>query len=1001
MNTAMNTIIQAQIDANRRGLEWANQYLRGSNLDTTRDRLINNIIKLRRVKYANSLNPAVAVFGESQVGKSYMVDCLLTSQSSVLNIYDGHGTPTGFIEYINPLGGGKEATSLISRFTTKQVWINEDYPIRVAMLRPIDVVMVLLDSFYNDVCEHNLPKGDAIDAEIEHLKQQYGGLPTANDILTEEDVFELREYFTLGLMERGEAFRELLLDKRYFEELALLIPKIPVNQWANVFSFLWNRDNVLTDAFQKLIVTLQKLNFNRTVYIKMDAVLRSPGTILHVDRICEFFGISELVDDKGERRFIEVAEVPNMDVLVDSVKEVSGISKSHFCALAMELAFTISNPLEEVNSLELEKPFLKDFDILDFPGARSRKRIPADAISTMAACDMLLRGKVAYLFNKYSQQYLISNLLFCHHELKSEVTTLSPLLQGWVENTVGKTPEARADFLRISEISPLFIVGTKFNIDLEQTPDDSKGDEQSKLKAKEYRWIKRFDSLNNLIAPSDKNRWFNQWTPTGVFKNIYLLRSFEYSCQRGLYVGYQEEKDGEWRLVYDADGRLSGERDYSAKYKGFITGGLKPTFMTNEFVQKHFDNPEMSWNEAVEPGNDGSKWIIKNLTKSGANMAKSREEQFGRIQNEAFNELALVLSSFYHDDNIDKELRDQISAAGTINLETDVLFGKDKYFFSDFISAMLVKEEKLHDVVLTTINDTKTIDETDMSALFAIRERAKVDPELPFEENRKRIRDAYECATDEELEKKLSTFNLTIEDIINPPKIKNFAQIIVEAIEQYWVNNYLVVENYEEFIERGMSEASLQSLLNNLLALYREKLKVTSLMAKRIHPYVVAPGKLDDMADMLADICAEMINEFVNTVGSAYYNEELWNDIQNTVEHNCFDVEVNRNDCRQVDFNEETARIGLGNVFEVFDNVDTILNEVPVDEAKLSYFSNFHAYRLWTNLMKISFLATTGIPKYDVNTNNALRSVLKELKDSPALSAYTSANAYLCSLTTI
>ena len=60
----------------------------------------------------------------------------------------------------------------------------------------------------------------------------------------------------------------------------------------------------------------------------------------------------------------------------------------------------------------------------------------------------------------------------------------------------------------------------------------------------------------------------------------------------------------------------------------------------------------------------------------------------------------------------------------------------------------------------------------------------------------------------------------------------------------------------------------------------------------------------------------------------------------------------------------------------MFDNVDEILNEVPVNTEKLSYFSNYHAYRHWTELMKIAYLATCGIPKYDVQMNNELRAIL-------------------------
>ena len=75
-------------------------------------------------------------------------------------------------------------------------------------------------------------------------------------------------------------------------------------------------------------------------------------------------------------------------------------------------------------------------------------------------------------------------------------------------------------------------------------------------------------------------------------------------------------------------------------------------------------------------------------------------------------------------------------------------------------------------------------------------------------------------------------------------------------------------------------------------------------------------------------------------------------------------------------FEEDNVRGELPVVFDTFDNVDKILNEVPVDKNKLKHFSNYQEYYKWTELMKISFLATHGIPKYDIAMNNALRTLI-------------------------
>lgn len=994
--------IESQLNANAKALEWAHVYLKGQELKDFRSKMISNRIKLKRLLYANSVNPSAAIFGESQVGKSYMVDCLLTSEEEVLKVYDGYGMPTGFLASINPLGGGKEATSLITRFTMQQVWKNPEFPVKATMLSPMDVILVLLDAYYNDVSNHNFPKLDAVKEEIQRLNAIYSSKSHVQGIITEDDIYELKDYMSSNLVSKGEAFRVALMDSGYFESLALIIGQIDIDQWVDVFAYLWNQNAILTEVFKKLISTLRRIDFSREVFIKMDAVLRKYGTILHVDRMYELLDISEVVDDKGDKRNIEKASEPLMVVLTEKGNLLEGINKSDFCVLATELAFTIVNPNKNNENIVRNKPFLSNSDILDFPGARSRKSIYEGFISETDACEMLLRGKVAYLFNKYSQQYLISNLLFCHHDVKSEVVTLSSLLKGWVENTIGKTPEERAEFMKVAAISPLFVIGTKFNIDLTRNPDDSKGDAEDRQKAKDYRWSKRFDNLEKLIVPSVVNDWLTQWTPGRPFKNVYLLRSFEYSCQSGLFEGYQTQtQEGDekiWKLVYKEDGRIQGETNVTEEYRTFIPA-LKESFLKNSFVERHFENPTKSWDEVASVAKDGSAWIIENLSKSSTTMFASREEQFSRVGKETFTILVDALQALYHSDNSDEELRKQVRTAGAIALSLDILFGKDKYFFSDFISSMIISEEDLHDVVIDIVNSLKVVNETDLSALFAIRAKAKIDNSLPFEENVSRLLIEYQCDNMDFLEKRLEKYGFTIEDVINPPKMLNFSKMVSEALGNRWIETHMGIDRYEDFIKRGLDETELKQLLNNMLVLYRDQLNVSDVIAKKLHPFVSAAISVDEMADMIADITAETINSFINSMGSSFFDEETWNNVESTIAQNKFDIQITPKMKGVWTFDADSIKEELPAVFDTFDNVDAILNEVPVDRNKLRHFSNYQEFYHWSELMKISFLATQDIPKYDVNMNNALRRVLLDtIVNQVALDELVNSSIFLQSL---
>lgn len=973
MSNNLNTI-NAQIAANAKGLAWGRTFLKGSQLADMRELLIKNRIELKRIDYANKMNPAAAVFGESQVGKSYLVDNLLASKSAgPLYVFDGHGNKRSFIDEINPIGGGKESTSLVSRFTTKKEWINDDFPIKVLLLKPVDIVLTICDSFFNDIQKPTKREPEEIKEFIETLKQRYAGQPAVQQHITEDELFEMREYFDPknNLMTRGESYRNNLIDAKFFEEVAQLITAVDVAHWVDVFGFLWNNNTTLSNVFENLIRSYQNLDFKSEVYIKMDAVLRKDGTILQVDRLFELFNIEQQDNGKGDIIKTQKAKVPDMEVF--NGERVVTVLKSQFCALAAEVMMKISDSLTE------EKPFLKGLDILDFPGARSREMQDETSLNNVMACNLLIRGKVAYLFNKYSQQYLITNLLFCHHKEKSEVKTISALLEGWIKGMIGKTPEERAQYMRRVSVPPLFLIGTKFNMDMVKPVNYHPNDPEQRKEEVEGIWDTRFTNLDNLVG--SQVEWFHRWVPGAggyePFKNLYLLRAFNYSCQTGIYEGYQKkDENGNWVLNYEVDGQtLVGEKKVCDDYAEHVEY-LGKSFQSFAFVKDHFVNPAKSWGEATNVGKDGSDWIIENLTASSQMAKEMRDGQFDEKVSGAMKRLCQTLRKFFHDDQADSDLREALRNAGQISFATDALFGLDKYFFAEFIDKILVREDDLHDRILDTINSNTMVTGTDLSMLFVIRNRAKVDPNITEDENRMRVKTAYSFESDDMLDKFLERYGFTMQDLINPPKIRNLARIIVDDVEQYWFDEYLAIDHFQEFVDRGMPAELIESLLKNMNVLYREKLHITEKISDHIHPFVASPEKLTDMAEMIADICAEMINHFVNSMGTAYFDEHLWNDVRDTVSRNGFDVNVEKVYQSEVEFNEQTTREGLLEVFDVFENIDTILNAVPVDPVKISRCSNYHAYKQWTEMMKVAFLATCGIPKYDVNANNALRDIL-------------------------
>lgn len=947
---ALKALIEAQANASRSGLNWAKASLGAEALAATRDKIIEGRVRMRRISDALDVNPAAAVFGQSQVGKSYLVKNLLKNDEGALEVVTGtQGVVHNFIGDLNPSGGGKESTSLITRFTVRGDEADPEFPISVRVFSPVDVTLILTDSYFSDIDGPQYPEAADIEKRIASLEEAYSNRPETQKLIGEDQVYEIIDYLGHNSFSAVAAFTRDLRKTRYLERLSAIIGSIPPMGWCDAFSLLWNDNAMVSDVYSRLISLLESLGYAQYVSINVDPLLRVDGTILSVDRIKEFFGVEQDEDNVK----VEKARVPQMQVR--TAEKTLTVSKSEFTAIAAEVILRVPQ------AVAATKPFLSTLDILDFPGARSREVFKEANMERRHVCNMLLRGRVSYLFNKYSRQYLISTLLFCHHEEQSDVKSLSGLLQNWISDMVGATPEQRAGYMGTTRIPPLFIVSTKFNRDLNRNDEtEIEGIEADKLLYEAgQRWERRYTTtLTDIIKEDKDNRWFSEWMPSTPFDNLYLLRDYSFSKQ--VFDGYLQTRR--------ESGVIEAEKPHLER--------LRSSFLAHEFVRAHFRDPQMAWDRAATPNADGSEYIIENLVVAASHVVAARDRNFTRMAGENFHALFDTLFAFYHDDNSDTMLAQALESAGRIELTLGILFGTKPYLFSELLSSMLVSEENLHGHILDVAQEIKSLEKTDMNILFAIRERAKVDPSFPFAENVARLLGTYHLRSQEELGDYLANFGFSIKDVINPPSVQNLPQIVAEALETYWVEHNINTSNLERFTKEGMPQGSLQDIVDNLKALYFNKLHITDRIIERIRPYVTTPARLASMAEMLADMVAEMFNKFVNTFGTAYFSRELWEDISQTVEHNDFKVEVNPTDYNHATLDEDKLHSDMSVVFDVFENIDKVLNNVPVESDKLAYFSNYHNFRTWTQNMKIGFLATCEIPKYDVNMNNELRAIL-------------------------
>ncbi|MDR2824097.1 MAG: putative virulence factor [Prevotellaceae bacterium] len=942
----MESKINTQLNVIEKSIKWVKETdsMRGAKGENAYRDLRNYRRKLNKKKSALEGNLAAAVYGESQAGKSYFISALLSVIGNPFMILDGNGNEYDFKSQINPRGDDIEATSIVTRFSTKYKYYNKDYPITAKLLSPTDLILIICEMYYHNLNVNKTISFEELKEKIDGFESIYANKTECQKLIIDDNIDDIEEYF-------NDNFSKLVYnnikDAKFFEKLSGFVSKIAPEEWKDVFSLFWNFNPQLTRIFDDLITQYKQLQFTDTLYLPIDAVLRDKGTILDVRRLDEIYSSFNGAETEYSANSIVFYTDKSGN------EKTVNFSKPYLCALTEELIFVLPE------SIKKDKPFLAQTDLLDFPGSRHFENPSEDNISNISLTMMLRRGRVEYLFNKYSSNERINVLLFCQNHRQSKQNVMPEKLKRWIGTMIGTTPEERETYN--SSISPLFVISTWFNEDLKfKVQEDKKGDDKFN-----ERWWQRFIiTLAKEIIKTSDNDWFENWTVSKRnFQNIYLLRDFNKSSETEdqIYKGYNQHKKEQEEIKPES-------------YPTFRED-LRKSFIEYDFVKQHFENPANSWDSAASINKDGTQLIIDKLTLAANEINAARLKKSIKELNAISQDIINLLNEYYNSPDKAESLLRAIATAGTIQANLDIAFGRNPYFFGTMMKELMLNNSNVYTLYLEKLRDIERRDVVNMDKYSAIRLNVpELNPNESFDTNLEYLRKHYEKHTAKECQDFFEQEQgIDLNELFygNNERVKTFSQVLAEALESYWFDVYML-KNQQNLAE-VFSEVGLQNIQDMLRRLFT-KLQITKTIAERIRRHVDGYRNIEDVYEMIADISTEMLNKFINSVGREYYSESNFADLKKASENiNGLSWEHS-----ELQF-EQNSREEVAELITLMGDLDKLLNKNPLP-TKAKRLPNYRSYIMWYDLLKAGFVTASGVPDYDEVANKTLEVIINECK---------------------
>jgi hypothetical protein len=647
-------------------IRWIGEVRHGApRLDSEADDLILNLLrqvrnKARRLRAASAQPMTVGFFGLSQAGKSYLISTLAAGENGKLETSLG-GQRLDFLTHVNPPGGGKEATGLVTRFSrTAQPGPDKSFPLELKLFGEIELVKVLANSFFNDFDREKVQYRFK-DDKIAQLLGELGKRRQAQRVpgVDEDDVVALRDYLKGSFKVSLEA-----LSGRYWPEAVKLAPWLTVEDRTRLFSIFWGEISELNEAYESFARTLSRLDNADRVFAPLEALVRQGANGLsQADSIMNVDMLERLNKNSDQRISVR-------PVIGDEPRNPVELSLAQLAALTVELVFPLIEPTSD--------PLFNEVDLLDFPGYRGRLKLKSldDVRRAMnreeasPVAPLILRGKVAYLFERYTDSQEMNVLIVCTPSNKqSDVSDVGPVLKRWIDETQGHDPEVRAK-RNTGLLWAITMFDRRISDNLSMAEDLLRGS-----------WGSGGMMKMTMLERFGQDSWLQEWAKGQPFDNTFLVR--------------QPRRDDVTFLDRDGDKR---ETAVSSKWQEKLML-MRQTFCEDETVQRHVAKPEVAWDAMLALNDGGMKRIGDYLR--GVARREVKLQRIGEQLKNVLDQLDTRLGPWFQAEGADELKKKQRIARQIFDAIVPVRLG-----LGELLQSMQLPDDRLRALYLRPSDDT-------------------------------------------------------------------------------------------------------------------------------------------------------------------------------------------------------------------------------------------------------------------------------------------------------